>query len=427
MHEEYESKVNRDRSLSAALLFCLWQILLTVALPFVFVRLWWRGHEDPRYRQHLGERLGLSEPCEQPIWLHAVSVGEAQAALRLVEAAQLPAEALLLTTTTPAGRATLQSGLPGAVIRYAPLDWWPAVSTFLRRHRPRSLILMETELWPGWLRACGARCIPVALANGRMAERSLRGYQRAGALGKEMFSHLDLCLCVAEDDAERFARLGVDRARLQVTGNVKFDASEHRADVPWLEDLGDWLVVAGSTHAGEEALILEAFAGACADGGDAAGLLLAPRHPHRAAECVALAREMGLRARLRSEGVSADGVDVVVLDTLGELAGTYGHGRVALIGGTWVPVGGHTPIEAALAGAPLITGPAHFKIAPLIEELRAAGALQAVADGEGLQAALAAHRGDEPARHAAGMAAASVAGRHRGAAERTVRALRALL
>lgn len=311
-----------------------------------------------------------------------MSVGEAGAALRVAEALRAvdPELAILTTAHTPGGRAVLERA-PAERPRYAPLDLPWAVRHFLDSVQPRALVLMETELWPGWLRAAKARGIPVILANGRLSERSARRYRRLGGFGREMFSAIDLCAAVAEADAERFRTLGVSSDAVAVLGNLKFDAPP--APLPAdLEALPAGLLAGCSTHPSEEALLLRAFTELRKRRADVR-LLLAPRHPQRAAEVAALARRHAVRVALRSDW-QGHPFDVLVLDTLGELAGILHRAHVAFIGGTFAAVGGHSPIESAAAGVPALSGPEIFKIEALARELEASGALERCTNGDEL-------------------------------------------
>ncbi len=271
-------------------------------------------------------------------------------------------------------------------VRYAPLDLPWVTRRFLDDVNPRALVLIETELWPGWLRAARARGIPVVLANARLGEASARGYRRLGRFAREMFTAIDHCAAVAEADADRFRSLGVRGTALAVSGNLKFDAPP--APLPGtLEALPAGLLAGCSTHPGEDEIVLRTFADLRPRHPDLR-LLLAPRHPQRAPEVARLARRYAARVVLRSNW-QGHPFEVLVLDTLGELAGILRRAHVAVIGGTFVPVGGHSPIEPAIAGVPAVCGPHVFKIEALVSELEAVGALQRCSDADGLTGAIA--------------------------------------
>lgn len=367
----------------------LYTLLFHLVLPLVVLRLLWRSLRAPAYRQRWPERFGLGVPAQTGgLWVHAVSVGETLAAAPLVNAWRKahPGEPVLVTTMTPTGSARVQA-LWGHDINhcYAPYDLPWAWALFLRGIRPRGLVIMETELWPNMLAAAEARGIPVILANARLSERSARGYGRAGWLSRSMLQDLSCIAAQDEATASRFLALGVVPDRVQVTGSIKFDFSpppglrEHAVAVRQRWQLaGRQVLVAASTHEGEDALILSAFA-CLRERFPAALLVLVPRHPERFDSVAKLVAEQGLvqARRSRQQDVTPD-VAVFLGDSMGELLLWYALADVAFVGGSLVPVGGHNMLEPIALEVPTVSGPHVFNFQAIAEELVVEGALQLV-------------------------------------------------
>ena len=374
----------------------LYTALLYLLLPLAGARLWWRGRRQPGYRHHWRERLGDVPPVDAGgaalTWLHAVSVGEVRAAAPLVRALLRvhPDRRLLITTATPTGRATVRQ-LFGDRVRCAYLPWdLPfAVERFVARLRPACLIVMETELWPNLFHTVRARGVPLYLVNARLSARSFRAYRRARPLLCDTLACVTRIAAQAPTDAERFLALGARPDRIAVAGNLKFehalpgDFASRCASLR--ETLGRqaWPWLAGSTHPGEEALLLSAHRRLLEDEPRAV-LWLAPRHPERAAGVVAQCERAGFTvarfSRLRAQMSAGSGTDaqVVVVDVLGVLVYLYGMAPVAFIGGSLVARGGHNPLEALQAGCAVLTGRWTDNFAEVYAVLRAAGAVTLV-------------------------------------------------
>jgi 3-deoxy-D-manno-octulosonic-acid transferase len=339
-------------------------------------------------------RLGAGLPAEPRCWVHAVSVGESAAAVPLVEAIhrRWPELGIVVSTITPTGARIVEDRLAGtAVHRYFPLDLPGPVRRALEAARPRFFIAIETELWPNFLRGLARRRTPAMIANGRISDRSFRRYLRVRWLMRRVLADVSVFAMQSEEDARRIVALGAPVERVVVTGNLKSDLVPEAdgADTIWRERLGlrptDRLWIAGSTHRGEEAIVLDAFLRARVRCPDLA-LLLAPRHPERAGEVEDLVRERGLAPARRSrlpEG-RAPG-SVVILDTVGELAALYALAEVVFVGGSLVPVGGHNVLEPAMRGKPVLYGPhtSNFREGALLLE-RSGGGL-VVEDAQELQ------------------------------------------
>jgi 3-deoxy-D-manno-octulosonic-acid transferase len=400
-----------------------------LALPAVLVRLVLRARRNRAYVRDLGQRFGLHAPrfARAPVWVHAVSVGEAQAAVPLVREVlrrhpQLP---LLMTTTTPTGRDRVRAAFGDAVVhRYLPYDLPPLVSLFLDRVRPGLLVVMETELWPNLFAACAARDVPILLANLRLSDRSARGYRAVGALTREMLGRVTAIAAQSEEDAARVLALGAPVDAVEVTGSVKFDlhvAASLREEAQVLRrrfGTDRSVFIAASTHDGEDAQILDAYA-AVLEQLPRCLLVLVPRHPERFTAAAALCRRRGFATALRSRSQTAfDTVDVFVGDSMGELPLFYAASDVAFVGGSLVPTGGHNLLEPAALGLPVLFGPYVFNFAEISRLLLEAGAAWQVADARGLAEHALALLKDANLRHNAGDRGRQLVERHRGARDR---------
>jgi 3-deoxy-D-manno-octulosonic-acid transferase len=413
-------------------------LLFYLLLPLVCLRLWWRGRRAPAYRQRWRERFGFGTPVlEQCLWVHAVSVGETLAAQPLVNALleRYPGVPVLVTTMTPTGSERVRA-LWGERVQhvYAPYDLPAALRRFLRRARPRILIIMETELWPNMLHAARKAGVPVLLANARLSERSARGYGRAGALTRQLLQ--DLSHVAAQDaaTASRFQGLGLPAHKLTVTGSIKFDITVAHSLIEGAQELRrQWqlatrpVLVAASTHAGEDAVVLEAFR-LLQEHWPEAFLILVPRHPERFDEVARLIAGTGLPAVRRSSGAPVDAATAILLgDSMGELLRWFAMADVAFMGGSLVPVGGHNMLEPLALGLPTLTGPHLFNFQSIADELFAASALTEVHDARELADAVAGFWSDPVRALARRQAGLAVLERNRGALQRQLGLVSALL
>lgn len=389
-------------------------------LPFGLLVLFAR----PRLWHGLGERLGL-HPRQRAgaVWVHASAVGELRAAVPLVERLTASGHRVVTSSSTLDGRAVARRRDPKRPCHLAPLDHPWCVALALSRVAPAALVLVETELWPCWIAAAQRRGVPVVLVSGRISDRSLPRYRRMRAALAPTFARLSAVGARSETDAERFCELGASATRVCVSGDLKLDcAAPPPAPAPELAaslaEVEYW--IAGSTHPGEEPLLLDAFAELEA-AGFVTALVLAPRHPTRAAEVERLLRRRGRRLRLRSQlnGAVLRHGEVLVLDTLGELASLYGAARVAFVGGSLVPIGGHDVVEAASAGVPVLYGPHIQNTRQGAEILEAVGAGRRVYDADSLGVALREWIGAPERAAALGAAGRSALLEHRGSAARS--------
>ncbi|NND67817.1 MAG: 3-deoxy-D-manno-octulosonic acid transferase, partial [Halioglobus sp.] len=371
------------RVLYSALLYCL--------TPFALARLLWRSWREPEYRARLGERFGFlsGNSGAPPLWLHAVSVGEVVAALPLIEALREahPEVPLVVSTTTPSGAGLLAARCGDRVHHvYMPFDLPGAMRRAYRRLEPRALVLLETELWPNLV--AEATC-PVLLLNARLSARSALRYGRFAGLTAPMLQALTHIACQSHADADRFLELGAPRANVSVCGNLK---AEQRSDAAAVAALRQrWcraeqhVLVAGSTHDGEESVLLSVFATLRERHPDCL-LVLAPRHIERGGTVARLARDAGWRVARASAAPAP--ADVLVVDTLGELASFYALATVAYVGGSLVERGGHNLLEPALQGVPIVAGPHLYNFTAAAQALQAAGALRIVVNEQELLATL---------------------------------------
>ncbi len=363
----------------------LYTALFYALTPFILGRLAWRSGKLPAYRERWGERFaryGDEAPSPGVAWFHAVSVGEAEAAFPLIRNFRVrhPSLAILVTCGTPTGSSRIKSVLGDEVRHvYLPYDLPGCVARFLDRFRPQVGIVMETEIWPNLYRECRRREIPLAIVNGRLSEKSARGYNRLASLAAESLSSVSLIAAQTPLDAKRYIEIGADPKTVEVVGNVKFDiefssamrdrAKELRAEL--FANRPVW--IAGSTHPGEEEQVLSALE-KIREEIPGALLALAPRHPDRVRAVLAQCAKLGLSVRRRSESLPCGpDTDVFLIDSLGELRLFYGAADVAFVGGSLVPQGGHNVLEPAAAGLPVLFGPHMFNFAEIARRLKESG------------------------------------------------------
>jgi 3-deoxy-D-manno-octulosonic-acid transferase len=416
----------------------LYSLLIYCAVPFAFAAVLWRGLRDRGYWEALSERFGCGAPAgaSPAIWLHAVSLGEMTAAAPLVRAlrSRHPHIPLVLTTATPTGRARARGLFGGTIdVRFLPYDTPGAVARFLDRIRPRLAIIMETELWPNLFGECARRGVPLALASARMSERSLSRYRRFGDLFRGIFSASSLIAAQTRADAERFMAIGAPSDRTHVVGNIKFDMESSAA----VEGNGRVLRasfgaerpvwIAGSTHAGEEEQLIAAQK-ELEEQRPNAFLLLVPRHPDRFSAVADLLSRRQIRFARRSSGLAPDdATEVLLVDTVGELAALYAAADVAFVGGSLVPIGGHNLLEPAALGLPVLTGPHYSNSKDVAELLIQDGAARQVNDAHELAATLALLLADPRERRRIGAIGRRIVESNRGTVARLLDLIEPLL
>lgn len=373
----------------------LYSLLFYLLTPLLLLYLWRRGARQPAYRHGWAQRFGYyHEHIAQPlIWLHAVSVGETRAAAPLVEAllARYPQHRILLTQMTPTGRETAQALFGGRVsVAYLPYDQPTAVARFFRHYRPVLGVLLETELWPNLLHGAAVARVPLFLLNGRLSEKSLRGYLRFQRLIAPALRQLHLIAAQHADDATRLAQLAqLPLSAIQVMGNMKFDFALPIDAIAqgkhWRTVLapGRPVLVAGCTREGEEVQLLDALG----ELPESVLLVLVPRHPQRFDDVAKLLAERHIAFQRRSswdEKRQAPTLRVLLGDSLGELAAYYAMGDIAFVGGSLVDLGSHSLIEPCAQGVPVLIGPSTFNFADAAREALAAGAARQVGSAQAM-------------------------------------------
>ncbi len=407
-------------------------LLLYLLLPLVLLRLGWRGLRAPAYWRRWPERFGfvpLAPTANPVIWLHAVSVGEVQAAAPLVRAlmARYPQHRFVLTTMTPTGAEQVRASFGQGVTHcYVPYDLPGAVRRFLARVRPSVAIIMETELWPNIFHCCHERSIPLILANVRLSARSAAGYQRIRSLTAEMLGCVSAIAAQTQNDAARIIALGAEAACVRVTGSIKFDVKlsaslrEEAAVLRRSLGAGRAVWIAASTREGEEPMILEAYASVRRSLPQSL-LVLVPRHPERFARVAALCRKHGFNTVLRSELRPCDAsTEVFIGDSMGELVLLYAAAEVAFVGGSLVPTGGHNMIEPAALGLPIMFGPHVFNFEEASRLLCEAGAAVQVKNVEQLATTVLSYLTDANLRHATGEKGRQLVQQNRGALDKVM-------
>ena len=413
--------------------------VLYCATPFLLARLLWRGLRNSDYWRRIGERFGLGARIGSErgcVWIHAVSVGEVQAAAPIVKAlkSRFPGETIVVTSTTPTGAARISKVFGGGVVhRYFPFDLPGAMARFLDRVEPRVAIIMETEIWPNLLARCRVRGVPVVLANVRLSERSAAGYRRFRRLFAPALDGVAAIAVQSDEDARRIASIGARPDVISVTGSTKFDVPilaslrEEAAALrrTWGPSRGIW--IAASTHEGEEDQVLDAFEQVL-DRLPGSLLVLVPRHPERFKEAAALARRRGFSPVMRSRRTAdCSGAQVFIGDTMGELPLFYAAADVAFVGGTLVESGGHNMLEPAALGLPVLFGPNVFNFAEISRRLVEAGGAETVSDSASLGRAVIGYLSDADLRHTTGGKGRAFVESNRGAGDHVLAMISAYL
>jgi 3-deoxy-D-manno-octulosonic-acid transferase len=434
--------------------YLLYSLLLTFAIFALLPLFLLDALRHGKYVAGLRERLGGVPETDAGgravLWLHCVSVGETQAARPLARALieRFPTHALVVSTTTLTGQTLAREVFrdDAVAVFYFPFDWAWSVRRTLRRIKPSLVLVLETELWPRFLRECRSKGVPVALVNGRISEKSFRGYRKLGRFIKSVTGALTLAIMQTEADAERIRALGLPPERARVSGNIKFDADTETGAGAVTDELRERfaftdeqpLIVAASTHAPEEAITLDAFRQTRAgydDGTKAPRLLIAPRHPERFNEVAALLDASGLSWARRSDSPKASDAacDVVLLDSIGELRGVYALAALVFVGGSIAPTGGHNVLEPAAAACCIITGAHTFNFSSIMRDFLEQDALVQLPTLSETQARAALAQTfrellrDDERRRRIGERARAVLQQNRGATDRTIALLAPLV
>ena len=417
-------------------MYWLYSLIIYIAAPLAAVHAWWRNRVDPSLENRIAERWGYGLALEgaRPIWIHAVSVGEVQACAVLVRALlkRDPEQRVLVTTGTATGAQRVRALFgPSVQHAYIPYDMPGAVRRFLDRFRPTTGVVMETEIWPNLFRACRERGIPLMLASARLSEKSVRRYSRLSKLTSDALRSVYI-EAQSTVDAHRFRDIGADAPRVSVSGNLKFDieipaetgAAGERLRQEQFSRRPVWL--AASTHPGEEEAVLQAHRIVRREFADAL-LLLVPRHPQRFDAVATLLSSSQLKFARRSAGESIeDHTQVMLFDTMGELLMLYRSADVAFVGGSLVPIGGHSLLEPAASECPIIVGPHNFNAPDIAAKLFDANAVKVVHSPDELGKVVLDLLKDDAQRSRMTSAAACIVADNRGALSKILQRLDSL-
>ncbi len=375
----------------------LYNLVFTLAIPFILIRMWLRGGANPGYRQRWAERFALFtfNGKVNGLLIHSVSVGETLAAEPLVRSLQAanPYLTLTITTTTPTGsdqvkRLYADDLASGRIVHtYLPYDLPWLTTRFIKKIQPSLCIIMETELWPNIIRSCNKQQVPVILANARLSEKSARGYAKFPKLTQPMLQGLDLIAAQHRNDAQRFIGLGIDERKVDVTGSIKFDIKVPEQSLAQGKELKQlWgearpVLVLASSHEGEDDLILDSYQQLLADFPDLL-LVLVPRHPERFDEVAAIVLNRELHLVRRQESFDKGNLQpnsttqVYLADTMGEMLLLLATADIAVIGGSFIEHGGHNPLEACALAKAVVMGPSDYNFAAISQQLIQQGAMQ---------------------------------------------------
>lgn len=419
----------------------LYSVVFHLALPLILARLWWRGKTEAGYRQHIGERFGFGDITKGQrgvVWIHAVSVGEVRAALPLIGQlrATWPKRTILLTCMTPTGRRTARDLLAESIlVAYLPYDLAWAMRRVMKRIQPAMLIIMETELWPNLIASARQLNVPSFLVNARLSEKSYQRYAKfmpIRAMARDALRSLTSVLAQSSNDAERFRAIGAEH--VSITGNMKFDLTiDHEAvtrGATWRAALnGRAVILLASTRDNEELMLVEHFqhiSDWSPDESNKPLLVIVPRHPSRFDDvCMRLENNnlaVMRRSQLRDSNLSETfaRADVLLGDSMGEMQAYYAMCDLAIIGGSFQPLGGQNLIEAAALAKPVIIGPSTFNFSDAVARAKEANALIQVRGAKDAMQTAKTLLTDKVKLAAMGENAQHFAAAHRGATQRAI-------
>jgi 3-deoxy-D-manno-octulosonic-acid transferase len=405
----------------------IYTVLLYLLVPFALIRLWWRGRQNPAYRQRWEERFGFvaadtPDQTNRPVWVHAVSVGESIAAIPLIRKLIAEKNAVIVTTMTITG-AERVNALFGTQIThyYLPYDLPGAVQRFVKRIKPRVGIIMETEVWPNLYACCAREKLPLLLVNARLSPKSAKHYSYFLPLFTPALQSLTHIAAQTQLDADRFLALGAKPETVSIMGNIKFDIevpekARTEGQQLRLAITERPVLIAASTHHPEEEIVLKAFA-QIRQQIPTALLILVPRHPERFEQVAELIKQHGFMVNRRSanDNSTLHNTDVFLGDTMGEMLTFYAASDVAFVGGSFAPVGGHNILEPAALAIPAVMGPHTFNCMEIMSLMQAAQGCIQLQDPEELTAALMSLLMDQHKRQQMGQAAYQVVQANRGA------------
>jgi len=371
----------------------LYSFLLSVLSPVFILRLWIKARKTPAYFERLSERFGRFKKPEVPIdiWFHAVSLGEVNACLPLIDKLleQERAPSIAITTMTPTGSQRVKQVYGERVFHvFLPYDLPMAVNSFLSKLNPKVAVVLETEIWPNLITFCHRRSIPMVVANARLSPHSFKGYQRIRCLLKPYLHKLRFVFAQSEEDGQRFLQIGVKQDQLKTLGNIKFDIKPSSFDNNEAKAMKNaWgrhrpVVIAASTHENEEQQVLHAFKQLKELHADII-LLLVPRHPERfgAVENLCLKSDYRVVRRTNVQDIEPQ-TEILIIDSIGELMAFYSVSDVVYVGGSLVPVGGHNVLEPISLGLPVIVGPYMFNFNAITKQLKEADGIIQIEDAD---------------------------------------------
>ena len=417
----------------------LYSFILYLLIPIVIFRLIWQGRHSIDYLKRWKERFGfipVTEDNNQIIWIHAVSVGEIQAARPLINllSRSCPDYIIVVTTTTLTGARILKQHFGTKVAHYYfPYDLPDVIKRFIKRLAPKLLIILETEIWPNLIYYCHNNSIPIALVNARMSDMSAKKYQRLSGLTRNTLKKINIISAQSELDAKRFVKLGADKNNVFNSGNLKFDIETtasikekgHLIRQKFSPHRPVW--IAASTHPGEEELILQIFSKVLTEIPDCL-LVIVPRHPERANNILMLCNRNNFNSICKSQEQGyGSNTNIFILDTLGELPAYYSASDVAFVGGSLVPVGGHNLLEPANLGLPIITGPYLFNFSEISKALCNIEVAWIIGDLTGIASKLVELLSDAELRHLIGNKGRKFVQSNIGAANKTFNLISKLL
>ncbi|ESP92999.1 3-deoxy-D-manno-octulosonic-acid transferase [Pseudoalteromonas luteoviolacea 2ta16] len=410
--------------------------MLLLLAPLISIYLYQiRGKKNPGYRHHFCERFGQIDASipEGAIVVHCASVGEVLAAAPLIKKMQTryPSYPFVITCNTPTGRAEVLKQFKDSVYTcYLPIDFAFSTRRFIKRLKPKLVVVLETELWPNLFHYANQYCCPVAVVNARLSEKSFHGYQKFSAISRNIMKNINVLASHNEEDAERFTTLGLEEKRVITTGSIKFDVELSENDISKLQNiksqLGERPVwIAGSTHPGENEQIIAIHQSLLAKMPSLL-LIIAPRHPEQFNAVANLLRDANLTFSRRSQSFENTS-EVLLADTLGELKFLYGCADVAFVGGSLIERGGHNPLEAAASSVGVLSGPSTYNFSHIYPQLTAMHGAKICSNNSELAAQLDTLLSDSNAAHKLGQNAHACLAKNQGAINRTLNIIDSLL
>ncbi|WP_163339376.1 3-deoxy-D-manno-octulosonic acid transferase [Desulfopila sp. IMCC35008] len=424
------------------MLILLYNILQSLAIIILWPLLLVVIFRKKKYGSRMLSRFGLGLPSLAPVnkakvktyWLHALSVGEITSAAPLLAALRQhwPECRIVVTVTTTSGEKLARTLLVHSVdhILPAPLDFRPTVYHYMKIIQPDMYIHVETDFWPNLLTMMRAKSIPTILVNGRISSQSLKSYNKYRFFFSPIFNSFDHLCMQTEQDRTNMLAFGIARTKILTLGNLKFDTpavkNQGNSEIQSLLPKEKKILTAGSTHPGEEKLIITVYSRLKHSHNDLF-LVIVPRNPDRAAEIATLASDAGIKARFRSENTQDSISDLLIVDTIGELIDVYRASWAAFVGGSLVPTGGHNPIEPALFGIPVLFGPHMEDFSEIASALIKSGGGTSVHDIESLQSCIQKFLDEEPVRLQQGKSAREYVEKQQGVIDKHLNLIRSLL